>query len=238
MTFGQQVDEPTAVHMVDMALEAGVNFVDTADVYSSAAARNRGPGAQGRRHRLVLASKVCNFVGEERHRDSGCTVGTWCGAWRRACAVSRPIVSTSAISTARPRTPIEETMAACDALVQQGKVVYVGMSNFAAWQVCEALWKCDAHRWCPPAVMQVPYNLIARSLDEECVAFSRKMGIGIAVYNPLAGGLLTGKHRADQAPRRGPGSRSTRTTTRGTGARPTSARWRSWPASPGRPARA
>lgn len=207
MTFGQQVDEPTAVRMVDMALEAGVNFVDTADIYSSGCCEEIvGRALKGRRHRLVLASKVCSLVGEDRHRDSG--LHRWHVV--RGVEASLRRLQTDCLDICylhRPddRTPIEETMAACDALVQQGKVVYVGMSNFAAWQVCEALWKCDVHRWSPPVVMQVPYNLIARGIDEECAAFSRKMDIGIAVYNPLAGGLLTGKHRPDQAPE--PGTR-------------------------------
>ena len=97
-------------------------------------------------------------------------------------------------------TPLEETMAAFDTLVQQGKIVYVGMSNFASWQVMKALWKCDVNNWAPPVVLQVPYNLITRSIDEECVAFSREMNIGMAVYNPLAAGMLTGKHTRDAAP--------------------------------------
>jgi len=100
-------------------------------------------------------------------------------------------------------TPIEETLAAFDLLVQQGKVLYVGMCNYAAWQMCEALWKCEVNRWVPPVVMQVPYNLITRSIDEECVAFSKKMNLGITVYNPLAGGLLTGKHSREKRPEKG-----------------------------------
>jgi aryl-alcohol dehydrogenase-like predicted oxidoreductase len=94
-------------------------------------------------------------------------------------------------------------MAAFDSLVQQGKVIYVGMSNYAAWQMCEALWKSTVNRWAPPVVTQVPYNLLTRGIEQELVPFSKAMNIGIAVYNPLAGGLLTGKHSADAEPTEG-----------------------------------
>jgi aryl-alcohol dehydrogenase-like predicted oxidoreductase len=79
-------------------------------------------------------------------------------------------------------------------------VTYVGMSNFAAWQICEALWKSDVNRWAPPVVTQVPYNLLTRGIEDELVPFSVKMDVGITVYNPLAGGLLTGKHSTESAP--------------------------------------
>jgi aryl-alcohol dehydrogenase-like predicted oxidoreductase len=96
-------------------------------------------------------------------------------------------------------------MAAFDALVRQGKVLYVGMSNFASWQVCEALWRCDVRHWSRPVAIQVPYNLIARSLEEECVAFARQHRVAVAVYDPLAGGLLSGKYRVRREPE--PGTR-------------------------------
>jgi len=196
MTFGEQADEATAVRMVDMAMDVGVNFVDVADVYVGGMSEEiLGRALKGKRHRIVLASKVRNFVGEDERKDAGLhrwhvikgveaslkRLGTDC---LDICYLHRP----------DPNTPIEETLAAFDTLVQQGKVMYVGMSNHAAWQVCEALWKSASHRLSPPVVMQVPYNLITRGIDEECVAFSKKMNLGLVVYNPLAGGLLTGKH--------------------------------------------
>jgi aryl-alcohol dehydrogenase-like predicted oxidoreductase len=90
-----------------------------------------------------------------------------------------------------------------DLLIQQGKVMYLGMSNFASWQVCEALCKAKANRWSPPVVIQVPYNLITRGIDEECVSFSTEMNVGMTVYNPVAAGMLTGKHTGAEAPAEG-----------------------------------
>jgi aryl-alcohol dehydrogenase-like predicted oxidoreductase len=100
-------------------------------------------------------------------------------------------------------TPLDETLAAFGQLVTQGKVHYVGMSNYASWQVCQARWKCDVNRWAPPVVTQVPYSLITRGIDEEYVAFVKEMGIGVTVYNPLGAGMLTGKHKRDSGPAEG-----------------------------------
>jgi aryl-alcohol dehydrogenase (NADP+) len=202
MTFGAQVDEATAIRIVHMAVDAGVNLVDTADAYVGGTSEQIvGKALVGKRDRVVLASKVCNLVGGDRIKDSGLH------RWHviRGVEASLKRLGTDCLDICylhRPdyQTPMEETLAAFDTLVQQGKVVYLGMSNFAAWQICEALWKCDARRWAPPAVTQVPYNLLTRGIEEELVPFSVKMGIGITVYNPLAGGLLTGKHRKEAGP--------------------------------------
>lgn len=204
MTFGDQVDERDAIRMVDVALDAGVNVVDTADVYTGGRSEEIvGKALRGRRDQVVLASKVCNAVGEgpkERglHRwhvirgveASLRRLGTEC---LDICYLHRPDRD----------TPIEETLAAFDDLVRQGKVMYVGMSNYAAWQVAHAKWLADGHHWASPTVIQVPYNLLARGIEEECVEFALELDVGVAVYNPLAGGLLTGKHAIDEGPRAG-----------------------------------
>lgn len=202
MTFGDQADEATSIKMVDMAIDAGVNFIDTADVYVKGVSEEIvGKALKGKRDKVVLASKVANFVGEDKRKDSGLH------RWHviKAVEASLKRLQTDCLDIFylhKPdwNTPIEETMAAFDTLVQQGKVMYVGMSNFASWQVMKALWKCDVHHWAPPVVLQLPYNLITRSIDEECVAFSKEMNIGMTVYNPLAAGMLTGKYKRDADP--------------------------------------
>jgi len=202
MTFGDQADEATSIKMVDAAIDAGVNFIDTADVYVKGVSEEIvGKALKGKRDKVVLASKVANFVGEDKRKDSGLH------RWHviKAVEASLKRLQTDCLDIFylhKPdwNTPIEETMAAFDTLVQQGKVMYVGMSNFASWQVMKALWKCDVHHWAPPVVLQLPYNIITRSIDEECVAFSKEMNIGMTVYNPLAAGMLTGKYKRDAAP--------------------------------------
>jgi aryl-alcohol dehydrogenase-like predicted oxidoreductase len=97
-------------------------------------------------------------------------------------------------------TPLEESLAAADQLVRQGKTMYIGMSNYASWQLCEALWIADKRNFHPPVVTQVVYNLITRGIEEELLPFIREHGIGLLVYNPLAGGLLTGKYDVSNPP--------------------------------------
>ena len=202
MTFGRETDEATAIRMVHMALDAGINFVDEADVYAGSQSEIIvGKALQGKRDDVVLASKVANFSGKNRMRDAGLH------RWHVITGVENSLrrLQTDRLDICYwhrpdPNTPVEETLAAFDTLVQQGKVVYVGMSNHAAWQVCEALWQAQVHRWAPPAVVQLPYNLITRGIDEECVSFLQKMRLGMTVYNPLGGGMLTGKYSREDGP--------------------------------------
>jgi len=202
MTFGQQADEATSARMIDMALDAGVNFIDEADVYVGGKSEEIvGRALKGRRNRLILASKVCNFSGEDKRKDVG--LHRWHvirGVEANLKRLQTDCLDICYLHKPDYATPIEETLAAFDTLVQQGKVVYVGVSNFASWQVCEAQWKAQENRWAPPVVTQVPYNLITRSIDEEYVSFIKHMKLGMVVYNPLAGGLLTGKHALDKGP--------------------------------------
>lgn len=197
MTFGDQTDETTSMRMIDHCLDAGVNFIDTADAYSKGVSEEiTGKALKGKRDRVVLASKVFNFVGEDPRRDAG--LHRW--HIMRGVEASLQRLQTDCLDILylhQPdrNTPIEETLEACDRLVRDGKVLYIGLSNFSAWRMCEALWTTDVRKLVSkPVVMQVPYNPITRSLDEECVEFSQEMNFGMVVYNPLAGGLLTGKH--------------------------------------------
>ena len=204
MTFGDQADEATSIRMVETAMDAGVNFVDTADVYVKGVSEEIvGKALKGKRDRVVLASKVANTFGPDKIKDGGLH------RWHiiKGVEASLKRLQTDCLDIFylhKPDiAPIEESMAAFDTLMQQGKIMYVGMSNFASWQVMKALWKCDVNRWAPPVVLQLPYNLITRSIDEECVAFIKEMDLGLTVYNPLAAGMLTGKHSRDAEPDKG-----------------------------------
>jgi len=202
MTFGREAEEATATQMLHMALDAGVNFVDTADVYAEGRSEEiLGRALQGVRDGIVLASKVANPSGQYKLRDSGLH------RWHIIKGVEDILgrLQTDRLDILymhRPdrATPMEETLSAMDRLVQQGKVMYVGMSNFASWQVMDAIWQARTHGWALPVVTQYPYNLITRSLDEEATEFLKTERIGLTVYNPLAGGLLTGKHRREAGP--------------------------------------
>jgi aryl-alcohol dehydrogenase-like predicted oxidoreductase len=202
MTFGAQTDEPTAKRIVDTAIDAGINFIDTADVYVKGVSEEiLGRAIAGKRDKIVLASKVCNKVGEDKYKDAG--LHRWHIIHGVEASLKRLGVDCLDLCYMhRPdrNTPIEESLAAFDTLVQQGKVMYVGMSNFASWRICEAKWKADVGRFPTPVVTQVPYNLLARGIEQELLPFTGEMDVGVTCYNPLAGGLLTGKHREKAAP--------------------------------------
>ncbi|MHB1319208.1 MAG: aldo/keto reductase [Anaerolineae bacterium] len=205
MTFGNETDEATSIRMTHMALDAGVTWVDTADAYTMGRSEEIvGKALAGRRDDVVLASKVVNYAGGNRHRDVGLH------RWHVIDGVERSLrrLNTDRLDILymhRPdyATPIEESLAAFDTLVQQGKVIYVGMSNYASWQLCEARLKAEMYRWAPPVVTQVPYNLLTRRIEQECLPFCRQFRMGVTVYNPLGGGYLTGKYRPEARPAAG-----------------------------------
>jgi aryl-alcohol dehydrogenase-like predicted oxidoreductase len=205
MTFGAQVNETDAILMVNRALDAGVNFIDTADAYTNGVSETiLGKALRGKRDGIVLASKVGNQVGPYKLKDTG--LSRWHvikgveACLRRLdtdcldiCYLHRPDYSTS----------LEETLSAFDHLVRQGKVMYVGMSNYAAWQVCQAKWICDKNIFSTPVVTQNVYNLLTRGIEQEFMPFIKEFNIGLTVYNPLAGGLLTGKYAQSRSPEEG-----------------------------------
>ncbi len=205
MTFGREVDEDTAIRMVHMAIDLGVNFVDEADLYAAGRSEEIvGKALLGRRDSVVLASKVANASGPYPLRDTG--LHRW-HVIRGVESILRRLQTDrlDILYMHRPDrlTPMEETLSAMHLLVQQGKVLYVGMSNYPAWQVCDARWLARSSGWAVPVVTQYPYNLITRSLDEEATEFLTSSRVGLTVYNPLAGGFLTGKHSGEAAPAEG-----------------------------------
>src|ERR1017187_9267755 len=168
MTFGGQTDLEAARGMIDLCVEAGINFLDTANVYNSGASEEMlGRLLEGRRKDFILASKVRNKMGDG--------------------------VDMAGLS-----------LDAMNELVQQGKVRYLASSNYSGWQTVEMLWIAQRKGEQAPYVAQPMYNLIARGIEQEYLPMSKRFGISNVVYNPLAGGLLTGKQRRD-APL--PGSR-------------------------------
>ena len=199
MTFGGQTDEPTSVQMVDRCIEAGINFFDTANVYTGGKSEAfLGTALKGRRQRVVLASKVANKVGDAPDQK-----GLSRPAIRRAIDESLARLQTDYLDLYYMHLPdyatrIEESLAAMDELVQEGKVRHVAQSNYASWQVTQMQWLAEKNDYKPIVVSQPMYNLLARGIEQEFLPMSKEFGIANVVYNPLAGGLLTGKHRAEQ----------------------------------------
>jgi len=204
MTFGGQVTEEEAIPMVDRCLEHGINFYDTANVYNQGKSEIiLGKALRGRRHKVVLATKVRGKMGEEPD-----DVGLKRPAIRRAMEGSLKRLGTDYVDVYYLHQPdwdtrIEETLATMEDLVREGKIRYPAVSNYAAWQVVQMLWHSENYGYVPPTVSQPMYNLLARGIEQEYLAFCEEFKIAIVAYNPLAGGLLTGKHPPENAPAAG-----------------------------------
>lgn len=196
MTFGDQVDERTAVAMVDVAREAGIQTFDTSNNYNA----GRSEEIVGRvvkpfRDEILLSTKVGSPLGQ----SDPDTVGLTAKAIRLGFDASLRRLGTDYVDLYylhRPdwKTPIDESLAAIAELVAAGKVRSVAQSNYAAWQVTEMLGPADQRGWPKVRTAQIMYNLLARRVETEYAACSSHFGLFNVVYNPLAGGLLTGKH--------------------------------------------
>jgi 1-deoxyxylulose-5-phosphate synthase len=204
MTFGSQVAEVDAIRMVDRCLGHEINFYDTANVYNQGRSEIiLGKALRGRRHNVILATKVRGKMGEEPDE-----VGLKRPAIRRALDASLKRLGTDYVDLYYLHHPdrdtrIEETLATMDDLVRAGKIRYPAVSNCASWQVAQMLWLSDNLGYTPPTVSQPMYNLLARGIEQEHLAFCKDFGVAVVAYNPLAGGLLTGKHMPESAPAAG-----------------------------------
>ena len=194
MTFGGQTDEPAAQRMIDSCLDAGINFLDTANAYNGGASEQiLGRCIQGKRDRVVLATKVRNKMGEGADMN-----GLSRAAIMRAIDDSLRRLGTDYVDLYYLHlpdydVPIEETLAAMEELVRAGKVRYPASSNYSGWQVVQMLALAGAKGYTPAKVTQPMYNLIARGIEQEYLPMCKELGVSTVVYNPLAGGLLTGK---------------------------------------------
>jgi aryl-alcohol dehydrogenase-like predicted oxidoreductase len=198
MTFGGQTDETAAARIIDRCLEAGLNFFDTANVYNKGQSEILlGKALRGRRKEVVLASKVRGKMGEGP--DEG---GLSRAAILRAVEESLRRLGTDYLDIYylhQPdyAAPLEESLAAMEDLIRHGKVRYPASSNYASWQVVEMLWIAQKRGYRPAVVTQPMYNLLARGIEQEYLPMTRQFGLSNVVYNPLAGGLLTGKHKGE-----------------------------------------
>ena len=205
MTYGNQIDEAESSELIRWALDAGINFVDVADIYVDGQTEEIvGKALKGVRQSVVLATKVgawqsgpdVNDIGLSRkHIMDGIE-----GSLRRLGTDYVDIYYTHKPDNA---TPIEETLRALEDLLRQGKVRYIGCSNYLAWQLCKALWASDVNKLTRFDCIQPPYNLITRGIEDELLPLCTSEGVGVCVYNPLAGGLLTGKHDPGRPPAEG-----------------------------------
>ena len=199
--LGTYTDTAAGVRMIHAAMDRGVNFIDTANVYFHGRSEEIvGKALKGRRHEAVLASKVGRMAGAG-HNESGSSryhiVREVEGSLRR---LQTDCIDVYYIHIPDPTTPLEETIRALDDLVRQGKVRYLGTSHFAAWQIVHGLWLAERNRLTPWVVEQPRYCLIDRAIEQEVVPMAQAHGIGIVAHSPLGGGFLTGKYKPGEPP--------------------------------------
>jgi aryl-alcohol dehydrogenase (NADP+) len=215
MTFGLQCDEVASRAILDRAAAGGITFLDTADVYPvggdfETVGRTEqivGRWLEGRRHDFVVATK-CGGAMSERRWDRGASrkhiMDAIDGSLRR---LRTDYVDLYQLHHPDPETPIDESLRALDDVVRAGKARYVGCSNFPAYQVARALGRSELLGVARFDSAQPRYNLLFRQIERDLLPLCRDEGIGVIPYNPLAGGLLSGKHRRDSGPT--PGTRFT-----------------------------
>jgi aryl-alcohol dehydrogenase-like predicted oxidoreductase len=195
MMFGDRTDAAAANEIVARAYDAGVNFIDTADVYTKGAAETIvGTAIRGQRDRWILATKVGNVMTAAPH-DGGLS-RRWIF---QACDGSLKRLATDWIDIYYlhrddPGTPIAETVAAMGDLIRAGKIRYFGVSNLRGWRIAEVIRWCDRLGVPPPVVCQPYYNLLNRMPEVEILPACDHYGLGVAPYSPIARGLLTGKY--------------------------------------------
>jgi len=206
MIYGRQVPEAEAIRIIEEALNCGINFLDTADVYAGGdSERIVSKAVRGKRHSTVLATKVGLRTGSSPTEAGLSRNHITEGLEASLRRLDTDYVDVYYVHIPDYDTPIEETLRTLDSLIHQGKIRYIGCSNFRAWQICKALWVSDINDLVRFDCTQPPYNLITRDLEYELLPLCASEGIGVCVYNPLAGGLLTGKHSPDRPP--SPGTR-------------------------------
>jgi aryl-alcohol dehydrogenase-like predicted oxidoreductase len=205
MVYGtNEVDEGGATKIIERALEVGINFIDTADMYLEGRSEEIvGKALRKKRHSIVIATKGGARMGPGPN-DVGLSrkhiIQAVEDSLRR---LQTDYVDLYYIHTPDYETPLEETLRALDDLVHQGKVRYIGCSNSRAWQLCKARSVSDIHNLVRFESIQVPYNLLTRDIEMELLHYCGIEGIGVTVYNPLAAGFLTGELDAKKPPPKG-----------------------------------
>jgi 1-deoxyxylulose-5-phosphate synthase len=199
MTFGGQTNEPAAIRMVERCLDAGINFFDTANSYNNGVSEMiLGKALAGRRHRAIVASKVFNKWGDEEDQKGLSRAAIMRAVEATLNRLGMDYLDVYYFHQPDYATPIEESLHAMDQLVKEGKVRYPASSNFAGWQVVHMLWHAEKNGYKPAVITQPMYNVLARGIEQEYLPMVKQFGLSTIVYNPLAGGLLTGKQERQE----------------------------------------
>ncbi|MCB0186571.1 MAG: aldo/keto reductase [Caldilineaceae bacterium] len=189
VTFGREIDEATSFQVMDHALEQGITLFDTAEAYANGRSEEvvgAWMKARGTRAKIVLATKKLP------PSTPAAIVDSVEASLRR---LQTETIDLYQLHAWDPNTPLESTLETLGKLVDAGKIRYLGCSNFAAWQLCKALWRAEIHHWPRLESIQPNYNLVVRDIEKELLPLCADQEIGVISYSPLGAGFLTGKYR-------------------------------------------
>jgi 1-deoxyxylulose-5-phosphate synthase len=211
MTFGLQSDEATGFAIMDRAAEAGVDFLDTSDAYplgGDLASRGRteeiiGRWMAGKRNQFIIATKCFAPTGPAPFDAGNSRKHIMSAVEASLRRLQTDYIDLYQLHGYDQNTPIDETLSALDDLVHSGKVRYVGCSNFLTYQLVRAIGRSETLRLARFDSVQPRYNLLFRQIEREMLPFCEEDGVGVISYNPIAGGLLSGKHNASAPPPEG-----------------------------------
>ena len=198
--FGRRLDADATALVINHALDMGVTMIDTSNSYGDGYSEDYiGRALKGKRDKAIIATKVSSTVGDGPNDGGNSRQHIMAAVEDSLRRLQTDYIDLYQIHWHDPNVPIEETLRALDDLVRQGKVRYIGCSNFTAWQVCEAAWTSRSLGIASFASVQPRYSLMDREIETELVPFCDAYGVGILPYYPLANGFLTGKYRRGEA---------------------------------------
>ena len=197
--FGGRIDAERSAAVLRQCIDEGINFIDTANIYGrSVSEQHIGETVKGIRSQVLIATKVSGVMGDGPNDRGNSRYHIMEQVEASLRRLQTDYIDLYQIHFTDPSTPIEETLRALDDLVHQGKVRYIGCSNFAAWQVCEAYWTSKALNLNAFVSVQPEYSMLNRDVERDLVPFCEAYNVGVIPYFPLAGGFLTGKYQQGQ----------------------------------------
>lgn len=194
--FGWWADEATSISVINHALDMGVTFIDTADMYKAGESEEFiGKAVKDRRSQVIIATKFGATMGKGPNERGGSRYHIMRAVDASLRRLQTDYIDLYYLHVPDSLTPIEETLRALDELVRVGKVRYIGCCNIAAWQLCEALWTSKTNGLASFVVVQSRYNIMERQIESELYPCCQAYNVGVVPWGPLSGGFLTGKYR-------------------------------------------
>lgn len=196
MNFGDPTDEKESIRIIHRALDAGINFIDTANVYNGGVSEEIvGRALTGRRDEVVLATKVHGPMGDGPNDRGNSRYHIMMQVEASLRRLNTDRIDLYQLHRPDPDTPMDEQLSVLTDLVRQGKVRYIGTSTFPSCTLCESLWISEKNNFERFVCEQPPYNILSRAIERDVLPFCRKQGFAVIPWSPLAGGWLTGKYR-------------------------------------------